>query len=526
MPTLFFADLVRELCQGGGTGPLTPTGAVPGHRRFTDAVPVDTDFHYAIAGIAQPAQWEVGVGHVDAAGRLVRAAVAASSNDGERVAFAPGLKTLALTVGADWFGAQDAAVAALNDMGDDVAALTGALAAKQPISTTHATADTGSADDLVTVRRGGNWVNLPLSVLAYRGANGRVSVGAPVACVDGSAAAPSMTFASDSDTGLFRAGANMLGIATGGIERIRVSPSGDIGIGVDPANRFDVQTSAGRFSVGHSGAASVRLSSSGSLFYDTGAGSAHQFLNNGADGVTISSAGNMGIGTTVPENFAGYRVLHLAGSVGSQITMQGADLAVRSYIYAASTGFTIGTSTTHNLNLRTSNAIRLIVESGGGVRPGADNSQNLGAAAARWATIFAGTGTINTSDEREKLWRGTPTEVECRAARRIACELGFFQWTDAIAQKGTDGARLHFGVRAQAVWAILADEGLIDPLDGESDPTSRYAFLCHDGWDEERDGEGVLAGAAGDRFGIRPDQLALFVIAAQEARLAALEAAA
>ena len=39
MPTPFFADLVRELAQEGGTGPLTPTGAVPGHRRFADAVP-------------------------------------------------------------------------------------------------------------------------------------------------------------------------------------------------------------------------------------------------------------------------------------------------------------------------------------------------------------------------------------------------------------------------------------------------------------------------------------------------------
>src|SRR3546814_2546942 len=50
MPTLFFADLVRELCEAGGTGALTPGGAVPGHRRFADAVPVDTPFHYAIAG--------------------------------------------------------------------------------------------------------------------------------------------------------------------------------------------------------------------------------------------------------------------------------------------------------------------------------------------------------------------------------------------------------------------------------------------------------------------------------------------
>jgi hypothetical protein len=53
--------------------------------------------------------------------------------------------------------------------------------------------------------------------------------------------------------------------------------------------------------------------------------------------------------------------------------------------------------------------------------------------------------------------------------------------------------------------------------------------------DEVRDGEGNLIAPAraaqagrpvGSRFGVRVDQLALFLIAAQDARIAALEAAA
>ncbi|RYD44885.1 MAG: hypothetical protein EOP63_03750 [Sphingomonadales bacterium] len=82
---------------------MTPTGAVPGHRRFVGAVPPDTPFHFAIAGIAQPGQWEVGVGRIDGSGRLVRGGVMASSQGGAHVDFALGLKTIALTVGADWF---------------------------------------------------------------------------------------------------------------------------------------------------------------------------------------------------------------------------------------------------------------------------------------------------------------------------------------------------------------------------------------------------------------------------------------
>src|SRR3546814_786904 len=163
------------------------------------------------------------------------------------------------------------------------------------------------------------------------------------------------------------------------------------------------------------------------------------------------------------------------------------------------------------------------ITSGGTLQPGADNGQTLGSGPFRWSVVYAGTGTINTSDAREKRWRGAAIEAELRAACRIIGELGFFQWNDAIAVKGEDGARIHFGARAQAVWAIMAGEGLIEPITDGAAPSSRYAFLCHDEWDEEAGGEGRLAG---DRFGIRTDQLALFLIAAQEARLAVLEAAA
>lgn len=170
--------------------------------------------------------------------------------------------------------------------------------------------------------------------------------------------------------------------------------------------------------------------------------------------------------------------------------------------------------------------------------PGFDNSRNIGSGAKRIKDIFLVNSPTITSDESEKTWRSAPTAAELAAARRIIAELGFFQWNDAIADKGAEGARYHFGVRAQAVWAIMADEGLIDPIVEGVTPSSSYAFLCYDEFPaveaaaEERDDEGnitvaaVEARPAGNRFGIRPDQLTLFLIAAQEARIAALEAAA
>ncbi len=450
MPTPFFADLVRELAQEGGTGPLTPGGAVPGHRRFADSVPAETDFHYAVVGVARPEQWEVGTGHIDSAGRLVRASVAASSDGGAHVDFAAGLKTIALTVGASWFAANEGAIDAVGGAVEDLAAV---VAAKQPLSTTHGAAATGMAGDTLTVTRGDGWVNIPLATLPFRGSAGFHDLTGALGAVDGSAVAAGIGFSGDRDTGLFRADADTLALTTGGAERVRVTASGRVGIGIAaPGEKLEIY------------------------------------------GGSAGSVCNLAVGN-------------------------------------AATALQIGIDTANQVQFRTAQAVpmlfyaggleRLRIEAGGAVRGGADNGQSIGSAAVRWSTVYAGTGAINTSDTRDKVWRGGPGAAERRAARRISGELGFFQWADAIAEKGADKARHHFGVRAQAVWAIMADEGLIDPIDASGRPgATPYAFLCWDEWEDEADG------AIRCRFGLRLDQLALFLIAAIDVRLAALEEAA
>jgi hypothetical protein len=51
----------------------------------------------------------------------------------------------------------------------------------------------------------------------------------PVLAVDGSTAAPEYSFASDSDTGIYRVGANSLGLSTGGTNRVTVGPGVQVG---------------------------------------------------------------------------------------------------------------------------------------------------------------------------------------------------------------------------------------------------------------------------------------------------------
>jgi hypothetical protein len=172
-------------------------------------------------------------------------------------------------------------------------------------------------------------------------------------------------------------------------------------------------------------------------------------------------------------------------------------------------------------------------------KPLTDNTQTLGAAANRWSTVYAGTGTINTSDAREKTAVVPLGGAELAAARELAREVGSFQFLGALADKGV-AARRHVGLTVQRAMQVLAAQGL-DPM--------RYAFICHDTWPAHEvahpaeqvphptmvDDAGqplmvetaapwVERVPAGDRYGFRADELLLFIARGFEARLAALEA--
>ncbi|HWT12830.1 MAG TPA: hypothetical protein VN231_08770 [Allosphingosinicella sp.] len=140
--SLFFADLVREASFGTGSGDLTLGGALPGHRRFADTVPPGARFHYCIAGVTRPDQWETGEGELGSGGTLVRLPLASSASPpgpgpAQAVDFAEGLKTVALTVAAAWYSAKEEGVAEIGD----VAGLQSALDGKSATGHGHAIAD-------------------------------------------------------------------------------------------------------------------------------------------------------------------------------------------------------------------------------------------------------------------------------------------------------------------------------------------------------------------------------------------------
>jgi len=151
-----------------------------------------------------------------------------------------------------------------------------------------------------------------------------------------------------------------------------------------------------------------------------------------------------------------------------------------------------------------------ISSSTGHLVPNADATYNLGGPSNRANTIYAATGAINTSDARAKQQVRELTEVERAVA--VACKslLRAFKFNDAVEVKG-EAARWHFGVIAQDVAAAFEAEGL---------NANDYGLFCYDEWDAceavlDEDGNVVSAAVdAGDRYGIRYDELLAFIVAA------------
>jgi hypothetical protein len=171
--------------------------------------------------------------------------------------------------------------------------------------------------------------------------------------------------------------------------------------------------------------------------------------------------------------------------------------------------------TNQNIRLIPSGTGQVVLE-GGYTRPSGDNTQDCGGAGNRWKVVYAGTGAINTSDERSKqdveaipqAWLDAWGEVQWSR----------FRFRDAVQAKG-DGARWHTGLVAQRVIEAFARHGL---------DAFELGLVCFDKWDDVFEDESViqmrtldngrtieervftgrqgLARAAGEIYGIRYEE--------------------
>ncbi len=160
------------------------------------------------------------------------------------------------------------------------------------------------------------------------------------------------------------------------------------------------------------------------------------------------------------------------------------------------------------------------------VVPDTDNTRNLGWSSNRWKQLYAGTATINTSDERVKQSIESVPDTVLDAWGEV--EFYRYKFNDAVAEKGFDKARYHTGLVAQRIRDVFIAHGL---------DATKYGLLCYDEWEAEAaeyDENGNMirpAQEAGNRYSLRYEECLCMEAAYQrhraeriEARLAALEA--
>lgn len=278
--------------------------------------------------------------------------------------------------------------------------------------------------------------------------------------------------------------------AAGTTQAATILENGNVGIGTtEPVGKLEIYTYA---VATLQGGANIRLtrdyagSTYGSAIYtgwnsqgmDTlvfGVAMDANPLGAGKERMVITTFGNVGIGTTAPgdklEVYGGGVLINNVANT-TLATHLGIGGTVRAFFEYSDPGgmLRMGTTLAQSVGIDTENTRRVTVEASGHVTPGADNTQNFGSGSLRWNTIYAGSGTINTSDERYKVIRegGDLTEAE------------FAAWSDVRAivyrdkysfdRKG-DAARLHVGYSWQAIQAAFDAQGL-DP--------AKYGLWCED----------------------------------------------
>jgi hypothetical protein len=128
-----------------------------------------------------------------------------------------------------------------------------------------------------------------------------------------------------------------------------------------------------------------------------------------------------------------------------------------------------------------------------GFAPTVDGAYVLGAPSLRWSTVYAVTGTINTSDVNQKQDVRSLNEAEARTAVKLKSLVRAFRFKDAVAEKN-ENARIHVGVIAQDVAAAFTSEGL---------DANNYGLFCSDVLEDNS-----------TQLGIRYEELLAFIISA------------
>jgi hypothetical protein len=206
--------------------------------------------------------------------------------------------------------------------------------------------------------------------LITTGDNGSVSstmlaTNLTISAAAGSAAAPSIAFTGDTNTGIYSPGADQLAVSTGGTGRLFVASDGKVGIGTSvPSFGLMVVAPAGAQAIFLAGQTGV---SNGYEINSTGSALTHIWSTAGGERVRITDAGNVGIGTASPSAVldvvsAAAGVAEFNGPANASIALNSDTVSLKLQCGGEAV---FGSTTNHPTTFVTNNTERLRIDSSG-----------------------------------------------------------------------------------------------------------------------------------------------------------------
>jgi len=331
-----------------------------------------------------------------------------------------------------------------------------------------------------------------------------ISVSGVASFADGTVSLPSITNIGDTNTGMYFPAADTIAFAEGGTEVMRIDSTGQVGIGGSTAgftSKLLIQHSASE-----EGLTVYETNSSGNFsgVANTGARlSSFQLLfnANGSERMRITSAGNVGIGTSSPsaklhvqngpDSNGALRVSCTGSSTSQFSTMDfvsgsatwsiGQEANGRFFLYDGTTdrlNFSTGSNSTATLYARGTGSITLVTNGSERMRLDSSGNLGLGVTPSAWGSIikpieFANSAYIGGQTNSvaalyagaNAFYNGTNWIYKTTAlATNYISSNGSHQWYNA--PSGTAGNAITF---IQAM-TLSAAQNLL--LGGTSDPTS------------------------------------------------------